>query len=69
MGLLGNDQEWTIALQEASMTATASQMRALFCQMLIFCDVADPVLLFQTHSADMSRNTFSNTASERSPLN
>lgn len=56
MGLLGNDQEWTIALQEASMTATTSQMRALFCQMLIFCDVADPVLLFQTHSADMSED-------------
>ena len=56
LGLLGNDQEWNIALDEASLSATAAEMRALFCQMLIFCDVSDPVLLFQSHANDMSED-------------
>ena len=56
LGLLGDDQEWNIALDEASLSATASQMRDLFCQMLIFCDVSNPVLLFQNHSHDMAED-------------
>ena len=56
MGLLGNDQEWNIALDEAALSATAGQIRSLFCQILIFCDVSNPGLLFQSHSNDMSED-------------
>ena len=56
MGLLGDDQEWNIALQEASVSATAAKMRRLFCQMLIFCDVSRPVALLQTHKDSMSED-------------
>ena len=56
MGLLGDDQEWNIALQEASVSATAAEMRRLFCQMLIFCDVSRPVALLQTHKDSMSED-------------
>ena len=49
MGLLGDDQEWTIALQESAASATASQLRDLFVQILIFCDVAQPPVLFESH--------------------
>ena len=56
LGLLGNDQEWSIALHKAALSATASQLRILLCQILIFCDVSNPVLLFQTHANDMSED-------------
>lgn len=56
MGLLGGDQEWNIALQEASISATASQMRCLFCQILIFCDVSSPAALLQSHADSMSED-------------
>ena len=56
MGLLGGDQEWNIALQEASFSATPAYMRNLFCQLLIFCEVSDPVTLLQSHSSSMSED-------------
>ena len=56
MGLLGGDQEWNIALQEASSSATASQMLHLFCKILIFSDVSNPVTLLQSHADSMSED-------------
>lgn len=56
MGLLGGDQEWNIALQEASFSATPGQMRSLFCQILIFSDVSRPVSLLQSHADSMSED-------------
>lgn len=53
MGLLRDHQEWNIALQEASISATPSEMRRLFCQILIFCNVARPVALLQSHKDNM----------------
>ena len=53
MGLLGDDQEWTLALQEAAGSATSSQLRDLFVQILIFCDVAQPPVLFESHWEQM----------------
>ncbi|GKD80974.1 hypothetical protein Tco_1347813, partial [Tanacetum coccineum] len=44
LGLLGDDQEWKIALEEASSHTTAA--RALFVQILIFGDVSDPLSLW-----------------------
>nr|GEY57131.1 DNA helicase [Tanacetum cinerariifolium] len=43
--LLGDDKECDIALQESDFSATSSKMRTLFAQILIYCDVVDPVKL------------------------
>ena len=56
MGLLGGDQEWNIALQEAAFSATPSQMRNLFCQMLIFCEVSNPTNLLRSNADSMSED-------------
>ena len=56
MGLLGGDQEWNIALQEASFSATPAEMRNLYCQIVIFCDVSNPVTLLQSHADSMSED-------------
>ncbi|GKE09769.1 DNA helicase, partial [Tanacetum coccineum] len=45
LGLLGDDKEWDISLQESAFSATSSEIRTLFAQILIYCDVADPVKL------------------------
>ncbi|GKD98118.1 DNA helicase [Tanacetum coccineum] len=54
LGLLGSDQEWVTTLQEAVVSATAGELRKLFVQLLIFCDVSDPVSLWETFWKDMS---------------
>nr|GEV24287.1 DNA helicase [Tanacetum cinerariifolium] len=46
LGLLSSDQEWVIALEEASLFATASELRKLFVYILIFYNVSDPVQLW-----------------------
>ncbi|GJX10929.1 DNA helicase [Tanacetum coccineum] len=46
LGLLGGDQEWIEALQEAAISATASELRKLFIQILMFCDVGNPLSLW-----------------------
>ncbi|GJT07435.1 DNA helicase [Tanacetum coccineum] len=42
MGLLGDDREWEIALEEACVSVTSPELRSLFCHILLYCDVADP---------------------------
>lgn len=56
LGLLGNDQEWLTALDESTVSATSSELRSLFVQLLIFCDVADPNLLWDSHWENMSHD-------------
>ncbi|XP_071700026.1 uncharacterized protein [Rutidosis leptorrhynchoides] len=46
MGLLGDDREWLTAIEEASATATSRELRTLFCHILMYCDVADPLKLW-----------------------
>ncbi|ONM60681.1 uncharacterized protein [Zea mays] len=45
-GLLGDDQEWLAAFNEAATWATSSQLRQLFVTMLLYCQVADEYTLF-----------------------
>nr|GEV70818.1 DNA helicase [Tanacetum cinerariifolium] len=47
LGLIGGDEEWTMALQEAADFATASELRRLFFHILIFCNVSIPINLWQ----------------------
>ncbi|GJZ46053.1 DNA helicase [Tanacetum coccineum] len=42
----GEGQEWIEALQEAAISATASELRKLFIQILMFCDVGNPLSLW-----------------------
>ncbi|XP_074313469.1 uncharacterized protein LOC141648643 [Silene latifolia] len=44
--LLDGDKEWHDAIQEASRWATAAQLRQLFVTMLLFCEVSDPLELW-----------------------
>ncbi|GJX35011.1 DNA helicase [Tanacetum coccineum] len=49
LGLLGDDKEWDIALEESTASTTSKEIRVLFAQILIYCDVADPVKLWAKH--------------------
>src|SRR5438105_1000053 len=46
-GLLGDDQEWYNAFDEAAAWATSSQLRHLFVTMLLFCEVSDEHTFFE----------------------
>ncbi|GJY05975.1 DNA helicase [Tanacetum coccineum] len=46
LGLLGDDKEWDIALQESATSATSVEIITLFAQILIYCDVSDLVKLW-----------------------
>ena len=45
-GLLGDDKEWSEAFYEAIATASSPQLRQLFVGIILFCQVADPLILF-----------------------
>ncbi|GKA33004.1 DNA helicase [Tanacetum coccineum] len=49
LGLLGDDKEWDIALEEPTASATSKEIIILFAQILIYCDVADLVKLWAKH--------------------
>ncbi|XP_076951991.1 uncharacterized protein LOC143625576 [Bidens hawaiensis] len=49
LGLLGDDKEWSSAIDEASCWASASEIRALFVQMLLYCDLSNPLELLNKH--------------------
>ncbi|GJV99651.1 hypothetical protein Tco_1554903 [Tanacetum coccineum] len=46
LGLVGDDKEWDIALEESIALATLAEIRTLFAQILIYYDVADPPKLW-----------------------
>ncbi|GKF74596.1 hypothetical protein Tco_0220928, partial [Tanacetum coccineum] len=49
LGLLGDDREWDIALEESGVSASSAQLRTLFAQILVYCDVSDPPKLWRKH--------------------
>ncbi|GJU29198.1 DNA helicase [Tanacetum coccineum] len=49
LGLFGDDREWDIALEESAISATSSEIRTLFAQLLIYCEVSDPPKLWRKH--------------------
>nr|GEW70121.1 DNA helicase [Tanacetum cinerariifolium] len=52
--LLGDDKEWDTALMEACFSSTPSELRILFVQLLIFCEVSDPLKLWRKYWRRMS---------------
>lgn len=54
-GLLGDDEEWYNAFDEAAAWATSAQLRSLFVTMVLFCEVGDENSFFEKvwrHLAD-----------------
>ncbi|GJV30357.1 DNA helicase [Tanacetum coccineum] len=49
LGLLGDDREWDIALEESGISASSAQLRTLFAQILVYCHVSDPPKLWRKH--------------------
>ncbi|XP_071687455.1 uncharacterized protein [Rutidosis leptorrhynchoides] len=49
IGLLGDDKEWAVVLQECSVSATCSELRSLFAHILAYCDVTNPLALSNEH--------------------
>ena len=45
-GLLGNDEEWITALEEATLHATSYQIRNLLTVLILFCEISNPKNLF-----------------------
>ncbi|GJZ76324.1 DNA helicase, partial [Tanacetum coccineum] len=56
MGLLGDDREWEIALEEACVSATSPELRSLFSHILLHCDVADPCKLWTKFWKEMGHD-------------
>jgi hypothetical protein len=56
LGLLGDDQEWSRALDDVAEWASPYQLRQLFGTILLFCEVADLLKLFSDHSSHMSED-------------
>ncbi|GJX91651.1 DNA helicase [Tanacetum coccineum] len=56
LGLLENDREWEITLEEAALTATPAELRALLAHILAFCQVSHPVRLWNRTWKSMSED-------------
>ncbi|XP_052625048.1 uncharacterized protein LOC111889939 [Lactuca sativa] len=56
LGLTGDDKEWLTAFEEASTWATSSQLRSLFCHLLLYCEVGNPLLLWETAKPKMGND-------------
>ena len=60
IGLLSDDQEWHIVLTETSSNMFGPQIRAVYCIILMFCQPADPLKLFddfwKTWTEDFERD-------------
>jgi hypothetical protein len=53
LGLLGDDQEWSNAINDASEWAPPYQLRHLFVTILIFCELTDLRKLYEDHASQM----------------
>jgi len=49
-GILRDDNEWHHEIQETSQWATVTQMHKLFATLLLFCEISDPLKLWESHS-------------------
>ena len=71
-GLLQDDQEWQVTMEDAAHTQMPAQLRRLYCTLLLFCAPADPPQLFQRHldamAEDFSRRHPDLPADLRAPM-
>ena len=64
LGLLNDDQEWSLVLRDAAVTQMCSQIRSLFVMILLYCQPADPAQLFNTFWTDWT-DDFSHRGQQR----
>lgn len=58
LGLLGDDHEWSYAITDAAHWALPHQLRELFVTLLMFCQVTNPLRLFEEHVCVMGQDAF-----------
>ena len=56
MGLLEEDAEWEIALEEVTASGSSHQIRAIFAVLLQFCQPTDPSRLYEKFKDEMSED-------------
>jgi len=56
MSLLEGDEEWHETMKEASLWATANQLRNLFVTLLVHCEVINPLKLWNSYWIDLSED-------------
>uniref|UniRef100_A0A8D9B6G9 ATP-dependent DNA helicase n=1 Tax=Cacopsylla melanoneura TaxID=428564 RepID=A0A8D9B6G9_9HEMI len=56
MGLLEDDSHWDETLREAAVSDSAKKIRELFAVMLVFCQIANPLRLWENHKASLSED-------------
>ncbi|KAK9671513.1 hypothetical protein RND81_12G035200 [Saponaria officinalis] len=54
LGLLDEDDEWNVALNESATWCTDHQLQELFTTILLFCEVTDPKTLWAAHWEKLS---------------
>ena len=58
MGLLEDDAHWEESLKEAAVSESASKMRDLFAIMIAYCQVADPISLWEKYKEYFTEDIF-----------
>jgi hypothetical protein len=54
LGLLDDESHWKNTLSEASICCTPKSLRCLFAIMLTFCQITDPLMLWQNYRENMA---------------
>jgi hypothetical protein len=68
MGLLADDNEWHQPLEEAGFWALGRQLHDMFASMLMFCEVTNPIQLWDAHWESLSDDIEAMTRCERDDL-
>ena len=56
LGMLQDDELWKMVMEDARQQQTPVQMRELFCILMVFSNLSDPVTLFETFWESMSED-------------
>ena len=56
LGLLQDDNHWANTLEEAAVSESPSKIRQLFAVILVFCQAANPLALWEKHRDSMSED-------------
>ncbi|GFU59942.1 ATP-dependent DNA helicase [Trichonephila clavipes] len=56
LGLLEDDAHWNSTLEEASISESPNKIRKLFAIILVFCQVGDPMKLWEKHRDSLSED-------------
>ncbi|GFR05391.1 ATP-dependent DNA helicase [Trichonephila clavata] len=56
LGLLEDDTHWNSTLEEASISESPNKIRELFAIILVFCQVGDPINLWEKHRDSLAED-------------